>query len=47
MPPIMCSKYQQAVATARSQLDETTFTEIWTEGQAMTLEKAVAYALNE
>jgi predicted ATPase/class 3 adenylate cyclase/Tfp pilus assembly protein PilF len=32
-------------ATARSQLDETSWQEAWAEGRAMTLEEAVSYAL--
>ena len=35
------------VAAVRAQLDETAFTEAWAEGQAMTLEQAVDYALRE
>ena len=35
------------MAAARSQLGESTFEEAWTEGQAMTFEQAVAYALKE
>ena len=34
-------------ATARSQLDETSWQEAWAEGRAMTLEEAISYALEE
>jgi tetratricopeptide (TPR) repeat protein len=36
-----------AVNTARAQLDSATFDTLWAEGQAMTLEQAIAYALGE
>lgn len=39
--------YERHLATARAQLDETTFEEAWSEGRRMDLEKAVAYALKE
>jgi hypothetical protein len=38
--------YQRRVAVARAQLDETAFAAAWAEGRAMTLEQAVADALN-
>jgi hypothetical protein len=34
-------------ATARSQLDETSWQEAWAQGRAMTLEEAISYALQE
>jgi ATP/maltotriose-dependent transcriptional regulator MalT len=37
--------YEQAVATVRAHLDEATFAAAWAEGRAMTLEHAIAYAL--
>jgi hypothetical protein len=37
--------YERAVATARAQLNEATFAAHWAEGQAMTLEQAIVYAL--
>jgi non-specific serine/threonine protein kinase len=40
-------EYERNVAIARTQLDETTFATAWTEGQAMTLEETIAYALAE
>lgn len=39
--------YAGYVNATRAQLDENAFTAAWTEGQAMTLEQAVAYALDE
>ncbi|HSH77819.1 MAG TPA: tetratricopeptide repeat protein, partial [Herpetosiphonaceae bacterium] len=38
-------EYARDVAAARRQLDETAFAAAWAEGRAMTLEQAVAYAL--
>jgi len=35
------------VAAARSQLDEAAFATAWAAGQALTLEQAIAYALEE
>jgi hypothetical protein len=35
------------VATARNSLGEEAFATVWAEGQAMTLDHAVAYALEE
>jgi hypothetical protein len=34
------------VAATRAKLDETTFAAAWAEGQALTLEQAIAEALN-
>ena len=39
--------YRRTVVALRAQLDELTFNKIWTEGQIMTLDQAVAYALEE
>jgi non-specific serine/threonine protein kinase len=39
--------FQRNLATARVQVDEETFKAAWEEGQKMTLEKAVEYALEE
>ncbi|HJZ45519.1 MAG TPA: hypothetical protein VKE41_00065 [Roseiflexaceae bacterium] len=33
------------IATTRAQLDDATFAAAWAEGRAMTLEQAIAYAL--
>jgi hypothetical protein len=38
---------EQNIAAARALLDEATWTEVWAEGQAMTLEQAIAYALQD
>jgi Tetratricopeptide repeat len=45
LPPIDRPSYQQTVAALRAQLDEPTFLNAWTEGQAMTLEEAIAEAV--
>ena len=37
--------YDQALAETRAQLDDETFAAAWAEGQAMTVEQAIAYAL--
>jgi hypothetical protein len=47
LPPGERSTYERLIATARAQLDEATFAMAWTEGHVMTLEQAVAYALEE
>jgi len=39
--------YEHDVTTARAQLDDATFAAAWAAGQAMSLEQAIAYALNE
>ena len=39
--------YEQALAGTRAQLDDETFAAAWAEGRAMTLEQAVAYALEQ
>ena len=41
------ASYERDVATTRARLDEDTFTTAWAEGQAMTLEQAIVYALEE
>ncbi len=40
-------RYHSDVALARSQLDRETFERAWVEGQAMTLEQAIDYALQD
>jgi non-specific serine/threonine protein kinase len=40
-------EYEQALASARAALGERAFTTAWEEGQRMTLDQAVAYALGE
>jgi hypothetical protein len=37
--------YERAVAIVRAQLDEATFAAAWAAGRTMTLEQAIAYAL--
>ena len=39
--------FQRTVSALHAQLDESTFAKTWAEGQAMTLDEAVAYALRE
>jgi predicted ATPase/class 3 adenylate cyclase len=46
-PPINQADNERGIATARAQLDEATFNAAWIAGRAMTLEQAVAYALEE
>ena len=41
------AEYDRIIAKVRSQLDEATFNAAWEEGHKMTLEQAVAYALEE
>src|SRR6266545_3109888 len=45
LTPIDRPAYQQTVAAIRAQLDEPTFLKAWTAGQAMTLEEAIAEAV--
>jgi predicted ATPase len=45
LPPSECAAYDRDVASARVQLDEATFAAAWAEGRVMTLEQAIAYAL--
>jgi non-specific serine/threonine protein kinase len=44
LTPMDRSSYEQTVAALRALLDEPTFTAAWTEGQAMSLEEAIAEA---
>ena len=46
LPPVNRPAYECAVATARGQLDAGTWAAAWAEGRAMTLEEAIAYALD-
>ena len=41
------SDYERDVGIARAQLDDATWQAAWAEGRAMTLEQAIAYALEE
>jgi DNA-binding CsgD family transcriptional regulator/tetratricopeptide (TPR) repeat protein len=45
LTPIDRAYHLQSVATIRAQLDESTFLKAWTAGQAMTLEEAIAEAV--
>ena len=45
LTPIDRAYYQQTIAAIRAQLDEPTFLKAWTAGQAMTLEEAIAEAV--
>ena len=42
LPPLYRADYERAVAAARTQLGEKTFAAIWSEGQSMTPEQALA-----
>ncbi len=41
------AEYEQDIGAGRAQLDEATYAAAWAKGRAMTLEQAVAYALEE
>ncbi|MEZ4733067.1 MAG: helix-turn-helix domain-containing protein [Caldilineaceae bacterium] len=43
--PVRDPLYQRSLASVRTALDEATFAQAWAEGQAMTRDEAVAYAL--
>jgi len=45
VPPLDHKLYEHNVSMIRNHLDDTTFAVAWAEGQAMTLDEAVAYAL--
>jgi tetratricopeptide (TPR) repeat protein len=47
MAPKDKTTYERNVATTRAQLGEERFRTAWGEGQAMTLEQAIAYALSD
>ncbi|HSH77162.1 MAG TPA: hypothetical protein VLA19_01370 [Herpetosiphonaceae bacterium] len=47
LPPAERSKHERHVAIARAQMDEAAWQAAWAEGRAMTLEQAVAYALED
>jgi hypothetical protein len=46
LPPTR-DMFEQQIAVARANLDPAAFAIAWSEGRAMTLEQAVAYALQE
>jgi predicted ATPase/class 3 adenylate cyclase len=45
LPPVERADYERDLAGAHSQLDEAAFATAWAAGQALTLEQAIAYAL--
>ncbi len=45
--PFEQERYQQAIVTTRAQLDEATFNAAWAEGRALSLEQAIALALED
>ncbi|MCC6458812.1 MAG: hypothetical protein IT328_27960, partial [Caldilineaceae bacterium] len=45
LAPVNDPLYRRALSSVRIALDEATFAQAWAEGQAMTLDEAVAYAL--
>jgi hypothetical protein len=45
IPPIERAEYERAVAASRTALGEAAFAAAWAEGRAMTLERAVEFAL--
>jgi non-specific serine/threonine protein kinase len=47
LPPADRADFDHHVAVTRAQLDEATFEAAWANGRAMSLEEAVAYALDE
>jgi tetratricopeptide (TPR) repeat protein len=47
LPRALFAVYDRYVAMLRPQFEEATWTALWTRGQAMSLEEAVAYALDE
>ncbi|HEU5101638.1 MAG TPA: tetratricopeptide repeat protein, partial [Roseiflexaceae bacterium] len=47
LEPAVRADYERSLAVARVQLDEATFAAAWAAGRAMTLEQAMAYALEE
>jgi hypothetical protein len=46
LPPVMRAEYERNVAAARAQLGEEAFAAAWAAGRAMTVEQAIAYALD-
>jgi len=47
LPPVARADYDSDVAIARAHLGEAAFEAAWVEGQAMTLEQAITYALDD
>ena len=46
-PPVERAKHDHAIAATRDQFDEATFNLLWAEGQMITMEQAIALALEE
>lgn len=46
-PAPECAAHDRAMASAWNQLDDTSWNTAWAEGQAMTVEQAIAYALHD
>ena len=47
LSPVRRSRYERTVAAVRASLARQAFAAAWAEGRAMTLEQAIAYALEE
>jgi hypothetical protein len=47
LDPVDRGDWERIQAEARAQLDEASFASAWAEGQAMSTEQAIAYALEE
>jgi ABC-type transport system substrate-binding protein len=47
VPLVARDDYDRALAAARTEVDPNTWAAAWAEGKAMTLEQAIAYALEE
>jgi len=47
LPPTEQTVLDQHIATTRTQLEEGTWQQAWAEGRAMSLEQAIAYALED
>src|SRR5437667_2425112 len=45
--PVDRAEYEQGLAAARVQLDEEAFAKTWAEGRAMSMDQAIAYALDQ
>jgi len=45
--PADCPAYEQHLLTMRAQVDEVTWEAAWAAGRAMSLEQAIAYALEQ
>jgi hypothetical protein len=45
VPTYERTQYEQNMEMSRKNLDDATFTKVWAEGRAMTMEQAIDYAL--